>query len=124
MKHYESQTLKHYYYCGFYIVDIHRQLQLKDKQLSDGVELYGGQLMSDDELKRLQSLRGQLISVNSFFSTSTVRDETRRFLQDKLGSPHVRHRVLFIIVVDLRVISNTRYADISKRSHYPEENEV
>ena len=124
MKHYESQTLKHYYYRGFYIVDIHRQLQLKDKQLSDGVELYGDQLMSDDELKRLQSLRGQLISVNSFFSTSTVRDETRRFLQDKLGSPHVRHRVLFIIVVDLRVISNTRYADISKRSHYPEENEV
>ena len=109
----------------FFIADIYRQLQIKDTEIPSDGKLYRAQLMYDEEFKRLQSLKGQLISVKSFFSTSSAGpDSVRRFLKDDSDSPPVRHRVLFIIIADPRVISSTPYADVSKRSSIPEESEV
>ena len=106
----------------FFITDIYRQL--KDKQLRSSVRVYRGQLMSDDELKRLQSSRGRILSVNSFFSTSKNLATAESFLNRYTNSSQARRRVLFIIDADPNAISLTPYADITDCSANKDEREV
>jgi len=55
-------------------------IQLKQYQHQSSIRVYRGQVMSIDELNTLRQSIHNLISINSFFSTSTNRHKAVGFL--------------------------------------------
>ncbi len=107
----------------FFIRDIYEQL--KQNQYRSPIEVYRGQVMSTNELEKLQESVGKLISINSFFSTSRHHKVALYFLdRPKISDPDNFHRVLFIINADPRVVKTKPFADISSFAKYPEEAEI
>ncbi|CAF1338127.1 unnamed protein product [Adineta steineri] len=104
-----------------YISDIHRQLQ--HHQLMCPIQVYRSQLMSTSELNYLQQQKGQLVSVNSFLSTSTDREVADIYTGDTTQYKNLE-RVLFEIDADPKVVTTKPFADISRLSHFREESEV
>ncbi|CAF3665615.1 unnamed protein product [Rotaria socialis] len=105
----------------FFIHDIHQQLQ--QLRCSSPIRVYRGQAMSIEELNVLQSSIGQLISMNSFLSTSANRDLALFYLGNSTAldaSP----RVLFEIDADPRLDSAMPFANITAHSHFPDEEEI
>jgi tetratricopeptide (TPR) repeat protein len=101
-----------------FISDIQRQLQ---KYQSDKVlKVYRGQMMSSEEVERLKQSIGKLISINSFFSTSTNYSKVSSFLNFSGGL----ERILFEIKADPKMAATKPFADISEHSDYPTESEV
>ncbi|CAF1968001.1 unnamed protein product [Rotaria magnacalcarata] len=79
--------------------------------------------MSIDEIDNLKSRIGDLISINSFLSTSSRREVANFYIG------HVSHtikleRVLFEIDADPKVASIKPFADISQINQVTEEFEV
>ena len=105
----------------FVIGDIYQQL--KQYQHQSSIRVYRGQVMSIDELNTLQQSIDNLISINSFFSTSTNPDKALGFLnRSKITSNSCR--VLFIIDADPRLVKSKPFADISSLSAFSNECEV
>ncbi|CAF4676879.1 unnamed protein product [Rotaria socialis] len=104
----------------FFICDL--QQQLKDNQCTSRVRLYRGQLMSNDELQVLQDSTGQLISINSFLSTSVHKHLALQFLNQSSASNSIE-RVLFEITAD-PVAGIKPFANIRPFSAFPEEEET
>jgi tetratricopeptide (TPR) repeat protein len=107
-----------------FIRHIHRELKRYRCRLP--IRVYRGQLMSTDELDTLRRSIGELISINSFFSTSTDPHIARFFLGDQGPSDDLQ-RVLFEIDADPRVLgihSMKPFANISSRSNFASESEV
>jgi tetratricopeptide (TPR) repeat protein len=104
-----------------YIADIQRQL--KKHQVKGLVHVYRGQLMSKNELEKLQKSCGQFISINSFFSTSTDEEAARSFL-DVPRIPDNLERVLIEIDADSKVATTKPFADIRSFSEYLGESEM
>ncbi|CAF3874260.1 unnamed protein product [Rotaria sp. Silwood1] len=104
-----------------FIYDI--QHQLKNHQIKNPLRVYRGQKISTDELNNLKQRRGQFISVNSFFSTSTDYQAAVKFLSGSNATENLEP-VLFEIVADPKVATTKPFADISKFSQYPGESEV
>ncbi|CAF4198327.1 unnamed protein product [Rotaria sp. Silwood2] len=105
--------------------------QLRVHQCQRRITVYRGQIISRDELKQLRKSIGNIISMNSFLSTTADRDVAVGFvnnnLQFKTSDDLVA--VLFEIVVDPRVIrDSTEYnravADVSALSYFKYESEV
>ena len=72
----ESKTLIK---MGFFLRDIHRQIQqLHQQQFISArkkfVKVYRGQCLSKEDLEKLLKSRGKLISFNNFLSTSEMQD--------------------------------------------------
>ncbi|CAF1351572.1 unnamed protein product [Rotaria sordida] len=112
-----------YMICLFrtFISDIYRQL--KYYQVKNHVRVYRGQNISSDELETLKQLVGHFISVNSFFSTSTVYKLALSFVK----GPDIQtdlERVLFEIDADPKIVTTKPFADISKCSEYSQESEI
>lgn len=106
----------------FIIADIYGQL--KDKQCRRPIVVYRGQCMSTKEFKQLQQSSGQLISINSFFSTSESLKEAKKFLmRTSIGNKNYC-RVLFTIKADPHVTSNTLFANIAEYAETPKECEI
>jgi hypothetical protein len=99
----------------FLIRDLGQQLE-RHRCLSR-LTLYRGQLMSKDELERLKQLRGELISINSFLSTSLKRHVALQFLQESTDL----QRVLFEIDADPRLPGVKPFANISSLSFFSQE---
>ncbi|CAF1393546.1 unnamed protein product, partial [Rotaria sp. Silwood1] len=93
-----------------FISDIQRQL--KNHQTKNPLQVYRGQKISTDELKILKQFRGQFISVNSFFSTSTDYRQALKFLKGSNATENLEP-VLFEIVADPNVATTKPFADIS-----------
>ncbi|CAF1303903.1 unnamed protein product, partial [Rotaria sordida] len=104
-----------------FISDIQRQL--KYHQAKKPLRVYRGQMISRDELKNLEQCRGQFISVNSFFSTSTDEKRALSFLNAPDNTDNLEP-VLFEIVADPTVAITKPFADIRAYSEYPEESEI
>ena len=109
----------------FFIRDIHqRLLKIQRQQLKTTPTcLYRAQLMSELELGTLLSSVGQLISMNTFLSTSLDRDYVLFILGDSDQNSGVR-RVLIEIDINPRIQNRTLFADITKESYFPAESEV
>jgi tetratricopeptide (TPR) repeat protein len=105
----------------FFIADIYDQL--KQNQYDSPIQVYRGQLMSINELKKLEKSKGKLISINSFFSTSRVRNKAMRFLEEAETSSDLC-LVLFTIDADPKVVTTKPFADISSFAEYKDEAEV
>lgn len=104
-----------------FIADISRQLA--NNQADNCLRVYRSQLMSTEEIRNLKQYMNQLISVNSFFSTTRER-ETALFLLGNSTSQVDLERVLFEIDADPKIITTKPFADISQQSHFPGESEV
>ncbi|CAF1234402.1 unnamed protein product [Rotaria sordida] len=102
----------------FLISDL--QNQLKKNQCSSRLTVYRGQLMWNKELNTLKHSIGELISINSFLSTSLDRQLAYKFLLESKDL----ERVLFEIEVDPQLPDIKPFAEISSLSFYPREKEV
>ncbi|CAF0940088.1 unnamed protein product [Adineta steineri] len=101
-----------------FIKDIQQRLQ---KYKSEKVlKVYRAQMMTSEELQRLQESIGKLISINSFFSTSMDFSKVFAFLKRS----KTLEAVVFEIKADPQMARNKPFADISKDSDYPGEAEV
>ncbi|CAF1054304.1 unnamed protein product [Adineta ricciae] len=79
--------------------------------------------MSTDELEILRRPIGELISINSFFSTTLNLSEALAFLNRSIISSDL-HRVLFVIDANPKVVTFKPFADISEFSNYKGEREI
>ncbi|CAF3583241.1 unnamed protein product [Rotaria socialis] len=104
-----------------FIADLHQQLQ--DYQAKHRLRVYRSQVISNDELKILKQSLGQLISINSFFSTSTDYWKALSFLDLSDASGDLE-RILFEIKADPKIVTTQPFADISKHSEFSDEAEV
>ena len=105
----------------FVIGDIYRQLE--QNQCKSSVQVYRGQVMSNDEINNLRHSCNNFISINSFFSTSMSRKKAVGFLYQTEISDNI-HRVLFEIDAEPQLMTSKPFADISKVSVYGSEQEV
>ena len=112
-----QQDIELLFLFRFLIRDIHKQL--KCSQYSRSIRVYRGQAIQSDELQRLRQSIGQLISINSFFSTSKLYDKAIEFLNSPDVS-HDLHPVLFIIDANPNVVTTRPFADITSHSSYKE----
>ncbi|CAF5016271.1 unnamed protein product, partial [Rotaria sp. Silwood1] len=104
-----------------YILDIHRQL--KAHQAKHSLRVYRSQMILNDELKTLKENRGQFISINSFFSTSTDKQQALSFLNATNDTDNLVP-VLFEIDANPNVAITKPFADISSQCEYKDECEV
>jgi tetratricopeptide (TPR) repeat protein len=116
-----TQNIEVLFLFRFVIGDIYRQL--KQNQCKSIVRVYRGQVMSNDEVNGLRNSRDNLISINSFLSTSVNRQKALGFLYQMEISDNL-HRVLFEIDADPDLVLSKPFADISKLSDYGDEQEV
>ena len=107
----------------FFIRDIAKELE--KNQCKSHLYVYRGQLMSRNETERLQASVGQLISINSFFSTSLKRDVAYMFAgaESKLSTSEEK-KVLFKIEIDSQLNIVKPFAYIGKNSQYKDEDEI
>ncbi|CAF3508358.1 unnamed protein product [Rotaria sp. Silwood1] len=105
----------------FFIRDIHEQLERY--RCSSPIRIYRGQLMATNELEMLKASIGQLISMNSFLSTTTNRRAALSFLYSSTLSDNLE-RVLFQIEANPHLDGVKPFAGISSLSYFPDEDEV
>jgi tetratricopeptide (TPR) repeat protein len=118
-----TQDIDLLYLFRVIIADIYEQL--KCYQCRSTIQVYRGQLMSEEELNRLQQSKGEFISINSFFSTTKCKRTATKFLKHPLDSNNVNlQQVLFIIDADPNVVTSKPFADISSLSEYHGEDEI
>ncbi|CAF3388694.1 unnamed protein product [Rotaria socialis] len=106
--------------------------QLRANQFKKRAVVYRGQMMSDVEMKTLRKSIGNIISFNSFLSTSLNRRVAERFLRQSIVpcSSDDRAVVIFEIEADPRVICDVNgdnrrpFAQIDEFSYYGDETEI
>jgi len=116
-----SDQIHNMFLLRSFILDIQRQLE--KYQFQTRIQVYRSQIMSKNQFKTLRQSQGQLISVNSFFSTTKHRELAIFMLGD--GDDIVDwERVLFEIDADPQINKTKPFADISQLSYFPNENEI
>ncbi|UJR07377.1 hypothetical protein I4U23_011663 [Adineta vaga] len=116
-----TQNIDLLFLFRFFIRDI--QDQLKKHQYSSTISVFRGQLISNGELNLLKNSIGQLISMNSFLSTSTDRRLALSFLYSSTGSDKMQ-KILFEIDADPQLEGIKPFANITSLSYFPDEEEV
>ena len=116
-----KQTIHMMFLYRSFIFDLCEQLA--EYQAKIELKVYRSQLISMKELEILKRNINQLISVNSFFSSSCDRNAALFLLGDP-GSFIESERVLFEIEADPRKASSKPFSDISRFSEFKQEAEV
>ncbi|CAF1487989.1 unnamed protein product [Rotaria magnacalcarata] len=116
-----TQNIDALFAFRFFIRDIHEQLE--HHRCSSPIHIYRGQLMSTVELERLKNSAGQLISMNSFLSTTNDRLSALEFLYSSAKSDGLE-RVLFEIDADPQLADVKPFVNITSLSYFPSESEV
>ncbi|UJR24677.1 hypothetical protein I4U23_006050 [Adineta vaga] len=110
------------------IRDIDRQLKeeyktfVKTKKTSI-IQVYRGQLIHKDEINRLKSNQGQLISMNSFLSTSANREKALHFTVTQSPPTEQLTAILFEIYANIQSPSRP-LADIKHLRGFSDDEEV
>ncbi|CAF4007136.1 unnamed protein product, partial [Rotaria magnacalcarata] len=99
---------------GFFIRDIHRQIEEihLELQLREPLKVYRGQGMVADEFEKLKNNKGGLLSFNNFLSTSMDRDTAKSFAYLAQSDPSVT-AILFQMSIDPSGIFAVLGKDIS-----------
>ncbi|CAF1078768.1 unnamed protein product [Didymodactylos carnosus] len=109
----------------FYIQDLRAQLYESYqilKKSEHSIRVYRGLCLSSEELNKLKTNIGGLISSTGFLSTSRDRTVALMYSGQSSNKSHIEN-VLFDIYCDTTT-SSTIFVDISKYSSFPEEQEV
>lgn len=115
---------------GVFLQDLHQQLkraheaQQQARAANPNVKLYRGQVMSNEEFRRLEF--GSPIQSNTLFSTSEDRLTALGFLMASSSEMTEVERVLFEIDADYAHLYDTSapFGDISRLSYFPGESET
>ncbi|CAF1534970.1 unnamed protein product, partial [Didymodactylos carnosus] len=110
------------YLLGFFIRDLREQLE--QYRCPSPIRIYRSQLMSKMEVQQLNNFRGQLISMNSFLSTTLDREMAVFFLGDIEVLDGDLQPVLFEIEADPRIDGVKPFANITPFSYIEDEEEV
>ncbi|CAF1195107.1 unnamed protein product [Adineta steineri] len=117
-----KQNIHMIYLYRSFIIDIQNQLQ--NHQCQCATRVYRCQLISIDELNYLKNSVGQYVSVNSFLSTSSLKEISNFYLGDTSRRSIDFEKVLFEIDADPKVVTTKPFADISQFSDFIDESEV
>ena len=113
----------------YILSDLYHQLQSvyerhrRADDQSDEVKFYRGQMMSPSELEKFLQLRGAIISINTFFST-TVSLQVALYFAEAILSDNSSIAVLFCIDTGSSSGQERPYAHISQFSTFKDEEEV
>ncbi|CAF2115438.1 unnamed protein product [Rotaria magnacalcarata] len=123
-----TQNMDNIFPFASFIRDINSQLSdehrlLVEQQKTSGMTVYRGQLISKDEVTLLKSNQGQLLSINSFLSTSTNREKALEFARSQSPPNDELTTILLEIQTDLQAVTKP-YADIKHLSAFSKEEEV
>ena len=113
---------------GQFVRDLQKQLKKEYKsfakvQKSSILTVYRGQFISKDEINRLKGGIGELISMNSFLSTSTNRVKALEFATSRAPPNDTLTSILLEILVNVKSPSRP-LADIKLMSAFAEEEEI
>lgn len=123
-KAFRIQDIDSLFLFRFFIRDLKKQLELH--RCTEPVHVYRGQLMSKNELAHLKQSVGQIISMNSFISTSLSKDVALHLIGmtdvNDNPAPDDLEYILFEIDADPEIGSDPpAFANISDYSPYDEE---
>ncbi|CAF4446661.1 unnamed protein product, partial [Adineta steineri] len=110
-----------------FIIDLNQQLkqehQLFSKQQKNSIiNLYRGQFIHKDELNRLKTTIGELISMNSFLSTTKNKIKALEFIKNR-SSPN-EQLISILLEINVNIKSQTSpLADIKHLSVSSQEEE-
>ncbi|CAF3994526.1 unnamed protein product [Adineta steineri] len=113
---------------GFFINDLHRDIQRLYSQQFDGqqsgetFEVYRGQGLSKKDFTEMTKTKGGLLSFNNFLSTSKNRNVSLDFAQQAATNPDLVG-ILFVISIN-STHSTTPFASITDVSYFHTEDEV
>ena len=112
----------------FFLADMYKQLQtVYSEQFPDKLSrtVFRGQTMTNLEFDSIKNNIGRLVSLNTFFSTSTDRDVALIYADFGAAPDPMMQSVLFKIEVDVTHSTVKRpFASISDLSTIPDEQEV
>jgi tetratricopeptide (TPR) repeat protein len=121
-KAFRIQNIDALYSMRVFIRDIRHQLVEQQRSASSSVtQVFRGQLISKLELERFKI--GELISMNSFFSTTLERAHATFLLPEESLEGELTS-VLFEINIDEYSPSTKPFANITEKSAFPSESEV
>ncbi|CAF1157791.1 unnamed protein product [Rotaria sp. Silwood1] len=105
----------------YYLINLYKKFQKLSKIQKEKYPLivYRGQIININDLKRLQSNVGHIISMNTMISTSRLEDVARRFIYD---AP-----LCALFKININDTTNSRFRpfiDISEFSSMPDEQEI
>ncbi|CAF1311807.1 unnamed protein product [Adineta steineri] len=112
---------------GFFIHDLHQQIQQLHQQQLDGyhdkpIIVYRGQGLSKANFEKLQKTNGALLSFNNFLSSSVDENISLLFARSASDNADIVG-ILFKMLIDPRVKS-VPFASIKEVSYYNEEEEI
>jgi hypothetical protein len=123
-----TENIKKIYLLRSFICDLYQQLidahssLLPETNESGVLTLYRGARVPLSELNKLLNNTGRLIAANGFLSASRSYNVAIAFTRGPVVTNYAS--VLFEIKVDLATCKPLPFADISKHSSFPEEQEV
>ncbi|CAF3240214.1 unnamed protein product [Rotaria sp. Silwood2] len=128
------ETIDPIFKLRYFIQDLHNQLALMQIDYltrlkmynSPILKLYRGQVMTRDELENnFRANKGNLISMNSFLSTTTDRYVARFFAGDgHIENLETQVSVLYEIEIDTRLPHSVPFAELDDQSIFEHEHEV
>jgi len=104
-----------------YIFDL--QQQLKKYQSKEIIQVYRAQIISKEELENLKKSINEFISINSFFSTTSNYSKALSFFNHSKPTENTE-KILFQIEANPRIVKTKPFANISRFSVFPDEEEV
>ncbi|CAF0750932.1 unnamed protein product [Adineta steineri] len=113
---------------GFFINDLHRDIQRLYSEQSDGQQsdktftVYRGQCLSKEDFTEMTKTTGGLLSFNNFLSTSKNRDVSLNFAQQAATNSDLIG-ILFVMFIS-PTHSTTPFASVSDVSYFHTEDEV
>lgn len=121
-KAFRIQNIDALYLMRVFIRDIQHQLVEQQRSVPSSVtQVYRGQLISKLELEHFKI--GELISMNSFFSTTLERAHATFLLPDESPEGELTS-VIFEININEYLSSTKPFANITTKSAFPDESEV
>ncbi|CAF1053647.1 unnamed protein product [Adineta steineri] len=123
-----TQDIKNTSPFATFIKDLNTQLTKEHQifikqQKTSTIQLYRGQFLSKDELNRLKTAHGELISMNSFLSTSKNRKKAFEFAKSR--TPPSDDLISILLELNVNINSITKpYADIERYSDFQDEEEI
>ncbi|CAF1454048.1 unnamed protein product [Rotaria magnacalcarata] len=115
---------------GFFIRSLHLQLKEFHQEQSANFQkasiVYRGQWLSQQDFQSLVHLKGRLLSLNNFLSTSKKKGVATAFVDGALKRHQDTVGVIFIMTIDPSKIPTliTSFAMIDEHSSLPQEQEI
>ncbi|CAF1391086.1 unnamed protein product [Rotaria sordida] len=119
-----TQNINEIYKYRSFILDLHEQLGILHQSMKSPeiMQVYRGQLMKFEELEQMRANINGLISLNTYFSTSTKAEVASNFCGGGLGRPTFQS-VIFTINIKSNVTTKP-FANIQEFSYMHDEGEV